>query len=62
MTNKLLLLFIFTSLILITSCSKDNQGILIPSELSDYELEVVDYFKDIALGFEFGNASKITRN
>ncbi len=30
-------------------------------ELSDYQREVVAYFKEIALGFEFGNASAITR-
>ncbi len=30
-------------------------------ELNEYELSVVDYFKEIALGFEFGNASEITR-
>lgn len=31
------------------------------NELSTYNEEVVDYFKEIALGFEFGNASKVTR-
>ena len=31
------------------------------SSFTAYELEVVDYFKNIALGFEFGNASQITR-
>ena len=30
-------------------------------ELNSAQLETVDYFKDIALGFEFGNASRITR-
>ena len=29
--------------------------------LSEYEIDVIDYFKDIALGFEFGNGSNITR-
>jgi len=29
--------------------------------LSEYEIDVIDYFKDIALGFEFGNTSNITR-
>lgn len=32
-----------------------------PSELTEYELEVIDYFKEITLGFEFGGASEITR-
>ncbi len=31
------------------------------SSFSTYELEVIDYFKEIALGFEFGSASQITR-
>ena len=31
------------------------------SSLTAYELNVIDYFKDIALGFEFGGASEITR-
>ena len=56
--NKILCLFL--CIITAYSCSKDQE---IPSEaeLSDYELDVIDYFKDIALGFEFGNASMITR-
>jgi hypothetical protein len=29
--------------------------------LSDYQRQVIDYFKEIALGFEFGSASPITR-
>ena len=29
--------------------------------LSAYELNVVSYFKDIALGFEFGNSTAVTR-
>jgi hypothetical protein len=29
--------------------------------LSDYQKEVVDYFKEIALGFEFGEATAVTR-
>ncbi len=31
------------------------------SSLTAYESSVIDYFKDIALGFEFGGASEITR-
>ncbi|MEO1655788.1 MAG: DUF2927 domain-containing protein, partial [Bacteroidota bacterium] len=31
------------------------------SELSPAQEEAIDYFKDIALGFEFGTASRITR-
>lgn len=52
----ILLLFIT-----ITSCTKDEKEIGPDPGLSDYEIKVIDYFKDIALGFEFGNASEITR-
>ena len=46
--------------VLITSCSSDDD-ILGQFELTEYELEVVDYFKEIALGFEGGNSSEVTR-
>ncbi len=59
MHNRVLLLLLM--LILVTSCSKDEEGGLPESELSEYQINVIDYFKEIALGFEFGNASKITR-
>lgn len=29
--------------------------------LSEYEIDVINYFKEISLGFEFGNTSKVTR-
>jgi len=51
----LLLILIFAS-----SCSKDEVSPeleIIENDISD----VIDYFKDIALGFEFGDASSITR-
>lgn len=59
MNNRFLLLFLI--LIIISSCSKNEEDLLPKSELSDYEIRVIDYFKDIALGSEFGNASNITR-
>ena len=31
------------------------------TELCEYEINVIDYFKKVALGFEFGTASSITR-
>jgi hypothetical protein len=44
------------------SCTKDeNLTPFAREDLSDEELEVLRYFKEIALGFEFGDASKITR-
>ena len=47
-------------LISISSCSTDDED-LPELELSEYEIDVINYFKDVALGFEFGNASRITR-
>lgn len=53
----LLLILVFAS-----SCSKDSEDLVLPeSELSEYDIDVIKYFKDVALGFEFGNASNITR-
>ena len=48
-------------LIIVLSCSKDEENILPESELSEYEINIIDYFKDIALGFEFGDASNVSR-
>jgi len=46
----------------VSSCSKDDDNIMLPeSELSEHQINVIDYFKDVALGFEFGNATGITR-
>lgn len=60
MKNKLLLL-LFT-LIALSSCSVNDDNIILPeSEFSEHEINVIEYFKEVALGFEFGNASKITR-
>lgn len=43
----------------LSSCSKDDEQVL--PGLSDYDKDVIHYFKEIALGFEFGNRSEITR-
>jgi len=59
MNNKLIIFLIIS--VFISSCSKDDENVLPESELSAYELSVIDYFKEVALGFEFGDASKITR-
>jgi hypothetical protein len=59
MKNKLLLFLLI--LIIVSSCCKDEEDIFPESELSEYEIDVIEYFKDIALGFEFGDASEITR-
>lgn len=55
MTNKL----IFFVLILFTSCSNDDD--ISEIELSEYELEIISYFKEIALGFEYGESTEVTR-
>ena len=59
MNNRFL--FILLILTIVSSCSKDEEDVLPESKLSEYEINVINYFKDIALGFEFGNASNITR-
>jgi len=59
MNNRFLLLLLL--LIIVSSCSKDEEDVLPQSELSEYQIKVIDYYKDIALGFEFGNASNVTR-
>jgi hypothetical protein len=56
--NKKLLFVLATSVFLV-SCSKDDEAIA--PGLTAYNESVVDYFKEVALGFEFGNESKITR-
>ncbi|OFX24477.1 MAG: hypothetical protein A2041_09535 [Bacteroidetes bacterium GWA2_31_9b] len=61
MKNKLLLLFTLSVLILVSSCSKDDDEIIPESELSEYNLDIISYFKDVALGFEDGNSSNIIR-
>ena len=59
MNNRILSLLLM--LIIVLSCSKDEENILPESELSEYEINIIDYFKDIALGFEFGDASNVSR-
>ncbi|NND34488.1 MAG: DUF2927 domain-containing protein [Saprospiraceae bacterium] len=48
---------------LLVSCQKDADfpDVDPTFELSEYQREIVSYFQEIALGFEFGSASKITR-
>ncbi|WP_029033681.1 DUF2927 domain-containing protein [Salinimicrobium terrae] len=63
--KKFLPLLILFFLLTITSCSKEEiEEPEIESYyelLTDYEKEIVSYFEDVALGFEFGNSSRITR-
>lgn len=53
------LLVVLAASIFLVSCSKDDEAIA--PGLTAYNESVVDYFKEVALGFEFGNESKITR-
>ena len=52
-------LYFFVLIIFLSSCDTEDEIIL--PKLDEYDLEVISYFKEIALGFEFGSASKITR-
>ena len=62
---KKVFLFILFPLFLFVGCEPEEIQ-LTPEprpedQLTDFEREVVDYFVDIALGFEFGNSPKIVR-
>ncbi len=69
---RFLLVVFYIFFLTLTSCSSDDsmvspeEEIMTPEEeeesnLTAYQQDVVDYFKEVALGFEFGNASRITR-
>lgn len=61
MKSYILLLFVSFGL---ASCSVDDPITPIErteSELTIFNQEVISYFKEVALGFEFGSASNITR-
>ena len=49
---------IFLIVVFISSCNSDDE---LTIELNEYDLEVISYFKEIALGFEHGEVSEITR-
>jgi hypothetical protein len=53
------LLIIIAIVFFFASCSKYEEKPA--SKLTEYDMEVIHYFKEIALGFEFGSASEITR-
>lgn len=72
---RLSLFLIFFSILWLTSCSKDSMNdeieeeiieeVVIPKEpekvLTNFNRQSIAYFKEIALGFEFGTASEVTR-
>lgn len=54
----------FAALLVLSACSSDEEVRPVNSDfegLSSHEINVVNYFREIALGFEFGDASRITR-
>jgi len=57
--------FLYLVIVLfIVSCSKEEEILPNPtneSGLDTYDLQVIGYFKEVALGFEFGTASEVTR-
>lgn len=53
-----ILLFVL-SLLLFSACS-DNEEVF-PYGQSEYDYSVLEYFKEIALGFEFGSSTEVTR-
>lgn len=59
MRNRFLRLFSLSLVVLASSCSKEE--VLPEIVISESQLEVVSYFKDVALGFENGNSSDVTR-
>lgn len=46
-------------LFFLQSCA--DEDVTPKAQFSAYQNEVIDYFIDVALGFEFGNATKVTR-
>ncbi|MDW3195561.1 MAG: DUF2927 domain-containing protein [Cytophagales bacterium] len=63
--NQILKLTPFlAALLLLGACSSDEEVRPVNNAfegLSQHEIDVVTYFREIALGFEFGDASRITR-
>ena len=47
--------------LLLASCTEDDGETIPESELNASQLEAISYFKEVALGFENGNSSEITR-
>ena len=57
MKNKIIVILLF----LCCACSNENEIQLTIPGISEYEMTVIGYFKTVALGFENGNASRVTR-
>lgn len=61
MTHRFLPLYLFGLVFLLVSCTKEEDPIPPSLSLSESDVEVIRYFKDVALGFEFGNSAEVTR-
>ncbi|MEM6894642.1 MAG: DUF2927 domain-containing protein [Bacteroidota bacterium] len=55
------LISFFSTFLLVISCNEDDGETTPESELNTAQLEAISYFKEVALGFENGNSSEITR-
>lgn len=60
--NYVRILFLAIGIVII-ACEKDKEPNILPpiDEVSARQQDAIDYFEDIALGFEFGSASRVTR-
>ncbi len=58
--SRIALIFSVAAILTLASCSTKE---LNPEDqsLSDFQKESIRYFQEVALGFEFGNASEVTR-
>jgi len=60
-THRFLPLSILGVLFLLVSCTEEADPVPSDLQLSESDAEVIRYFKDVALGFEYGNSPEITR-
>ncbi|WP_299532227.1 DUF2927 domain-containing protein [Ulvibacterium sp.] len=61
MTHRFSLLYVLGTFFLLVSCTEEEVPVPPDLPLSESDVEVIRYFKDVALGFEFGNSSEVTR-
>lgn len=55
--KRLLVAILIVNVFFFSSCSDDEE----PKVVNEYHETVIDYFKSVALGFELGSATKVTR-
>ncbi|MEM8894907.1 MAG: DUF2927 domain-containing protein, partial [Bacteroidota bacterium] len=59
--KRLLRLVFILVLTIVSSCSSDEEDLIPDDGFTETQLEVISYFKEVALGFEGGTSSEITR-